>query len=725
MTLRRQLATYQQKYGPLEDELVNTSNGYHSSPIVSNSTYLKQDDGVASSARAAEGPYEGPIHGTVVDVMDDEIDIANFRCLDMEDPTPSDKPIFNSSGSSFVRTVCGMQRPNKPVLPNKDDALKTIDQYLSTVNTYVPLLHGPTISQLARTYFEDPAFQPTPAEDAIIILILANMNVQVAVRNPAVAKAKMKDAHHLFHYGLSRLSELWIDGSLESMQAMALLLLQTRIMPKPGNSWRFSHLILGRAIELNYHRSPSTKPVPNMSSPLLLEMRKRVFWQILGINVATAAKLGRPMPLRLEDIDVELPLALEDSEISHDGVAPNRSGRCTFWAGLYFFKLQPLLMRQYNDLISVRRPSGEYLNILNDLDEAIMAYRRQWSIDISVEPARGGTMVVATHHVDSWAAEFQMVSHHPKLCTTTDPIVAKKNLDVSYEAAQKLLSNAMALTGMFRGMDITWHSMVGYTLGLGVTLQVHSKRKDSITRDSFEQIKQELAEWLKISTMGDKVLGTGGLYYGTFKPLIERVLGESSQVLLAHSALQNGSKQESGSPVGGFKAPTSYKLPPPGPYQQSANYNTTPYANTTNNAQPHPNNSTSQGHPTSAPPLSHPPLYPEPYHHSQTGQSSSDANTYSSIANQTPTQPSQEYAVPIQQYANPVQQQAPPQILSPPASEYIEYQQGQDQSAYALLALQNQGWDDASTQAMWPDVIYAMQQLPQNPNQQLQRPRGL
>ena len=313
----------------------------------------------------------------------------------------------------------------------------------------------------------------------------------------------MKESHHLFHYGLSLMPELSLDNSVESMQAMAMLLLHARCLPKPGNIWHLSTNILNRAIDLGYHRSPSKIAV--RASDLALEMRKRIFWAILGIAIETAAKLGRPMPVRMEDIDVEIPFAIEDSEISESGITASRSGRCTFRAGVHFWKLQPLRIDLYNNFVSVRRPSSEYLQSLEVLSAKLVDYRQQWSKDIAME-LEGGSITVATLHVDSWVAELQLILHHPRLCTANSPDVMEHNLVECHKAAARLLDNANKLFNRFRGVDFTWYSTVGYVLALGVTLHIHSRRKDQMTKERFSDMRKELMEWLKIMGVADRVL---------------------------------------------------------------------------------------------------------------------------------------------------------------------------------------------------------------------------
>lgn len=334
------------------------------------------------------------------------------------------------------------------------------------------------------------------------------MYYQHAVRNPAtVAKEKMKESNHMFHYILSLYNELSLDHSLTSMQAMALLLLHARILPKPGYVWHFSMHILTRAIGMGWHQKPGSSLNSNaqQDGPLAIEMRKRVFWSILSINVATATKLGRPMPLRLADIDVEPITPLEDSEISDDGIVARRSGKCEFWPGIYFHKLQPLLMELYNNFISIRKPSAEYVKNLETLNAKIINYRRDWAKDIAAE-AQDGSMVVATHHIDDWSAEFELVLHHPRLCTSESPKVMEQNLEICHKAAARMLSNANSLFHIFRGVDFTWHSTVGYVCALGVTLHIHRQRIHQVTRETFDTMRLELNSWLTIMKVADQVL---------------------------------------------------------------------------------------------------------------------------------------------------------------------------------------------------------------------------
>lgn len=153
MDLRRHLAAYQQKYGHMDDAELAASDAYQNVPTPT--AYLNHHtrpfeppDSQLAASCDKNGPHYGPIHGTMVDIFDGEIDIADFHSPDMAESGHNSGPVYNHSTSSFVRTIGGAQRPDRPTLPPKEEALKLIENYLKTLNTYVPLLHGPSVMEL-------------------------------------------------------------------------------------------------------------------------------------------------------------------------------------------------------------------------------------------------------------------------------------------------------------------------------------------------------------------------------------------------------------------------------------------------------------------------------------------------------------------------------------------------------------------------------------------------
>lgn len=210
--------------------------------------------------------------------------------------------------------------------------------------------------------------------------------------------------------------------------------------------------------------------------------------------------------------------------------------------------------------------------------------------------------------------------------------------------------------------------------------------------------------------------GTGDLYTQRFKPLVERLISDAHNVLLASSALQNGYQQGQLPHRNSDPSITNHTQAQPTPYTQSNGYNQSAYANTASGpmsaSQSIPDASQNISAPSQSLPTTsttHPPLYPEPYQHPHSNQlaPSDTTPTYqsSSHAHHTPVYPSN----PIT-YQHDVQPQPPPhmatQLLGTTNYMTSYPQPGQNQHADTLLSL-GQGWDDATSAAMWPQSIQA------------------
>ena len=158
IALRRHLAVYVNKYGHLQDTELATSNTYQDVPAAvgygsQQSQAFDPQNSYSASTRGGDGPYYGPINGTMVDMLDGEVDIAAFDCPAMDDFEYGAGLLFNHSATSYIQTVSGAHRPEKPVMPPKEEALKCMEQFFGTVNTYVPVLHGPSTMALVRQIF--------------------------------------------------------------------------------------------------------------------------------------------------------------------------------------------------------------------------------------------------------------------------------------------------------------------------------------------------------------------------------------------------------------------------------------------------------------------------------------------------------------------------------------------------------------------------------------------
>jgi len=104
------------------------------------------------------------------------------------------------------------------------------------------------------------------------------------------------------------------------------LLLAMYALFNPGsdlNIWFINYLLMATCIDLGFHRDVSSRQRDaqrerNGSTALEDEIRKRVFWCCYALDRNVGTALGRPLGIRDEACDVELPLDIDDEALVND-----------------------------------------------------------------------------------------------------------------------------------------------------------------------------------------------------------------------------------------------------------------------------------------------------------------------------------------------------------------------------------------------------------------------
>ncbi|OAP64138.1 hypothetical protein AYL99_00110 [Fonsecaea erecta] len=555
--LREQVAAYQRRYGSLQrsESASNVPTATPRSSISQSTAYSASPTSSRLDAKYVgwpspghcDGFCSGPVNGTVVDIMDGVVDIAGWECEMMEDYPSDVTGKFNLSRTSIVNTICGYQRVEDPKLPSKEDALRDANHFLVIMSQYVPIVHRPSFMELVNRFYDQPNTL-TVAERVQVLIVFSIIAHQTAVRNHLQSAEKFEESHRYLHYGLGYYRELLHDPSLASLQAMALIIVHFRNLPKPGVSWTYCHQVLVRAIELEYHRDPDKIQLPEgENNPLSKELRKRVFHSILGVCVTTGCRVGLPAPWQFQHIDVPLPRAIKDSEISKDGLVVDLSGQCEFWPCLHLAKLLPLLTELHNNIIAVRKPAAEYLQNVEVLNTKINAWRQDWDESTKNEP-KHVNLSVATLLFETWAAEYQLNLHHPVCCTSDDPEVMERHLDICHKSAKRLLQSFHRLSSRYKGVDFTWHSTLAYATGFGITLYVYKRKKGPVTIEQFEAMRNELKGWTSLMAYADLVLRTGNHLQRQFQPRVQ-ALEDEYRALLVEQPPKSSNAQSPLSPA--------------------------------------------------------------------------------------------------------------------------------------------------------------------------------
>lgn len=350
--------------------------------------------------------------------------------------------------------------------------------------------------------YDDPTFEPSAAETVMVHMVFAIMFFQYAARNWENAGQQhdlnLRSNLH-YHYSLGYLSQLMTSHTLQDVQAMTMISIHVRNFPKPGPCCMIAGMTFNLAIELGLHRSAkrwaTTTPKKNV---LEIEMRKRIFWAILAVHVTISGKLGRPMALRSEDIDVEIPEAVDDDLLRETGIDTSRPGKCGFLVGIEACKVTAIFLDLFNSTYAVKRSPHTYVETVRRLETRIRQWTEQWPAELTQESATiDQECRVFSLYLSMWISEFRLLLRHPSLCLTASPDFNNENLHVSMEASRAMLQNVKQLQ-KYKSLDTTWYNAALYVLAVSTTLFGQWSRKEQITSSDLATLKEDMAAWLNI-----------------------------------------------------------------------------------------------------------------------------------------------------------------------------------------------------------------------------------
>ncbi|KAK5165865.1 uncharacterized protein LTR77_008788 [Saxophila tyrrhenica] len=658
-----------------------------------------------------------PIVGTRLTLFGFTLDLAEFL------PPETDPASDPTSYQTFLNLSLGRGGPvHKPPLPGLDEFKMYAEFYFKSVQVFTPILHRPDFMKLITRVCHGQ-HEPTTPEVVQIHMVLAIMKLQDGLRNLREESKAQSIVH--YRYAVSLAPDLIVGHQFEHVQALALICLQLRQQPRMGAAWMFTNTVLGLAMELGLHRSASAWHSGGSEKDLhRIEMRKRVFWSILVLHVSISGKLGRPMPLRVQDFDIEIPEALSDT-IPGDPSKLSRWRKCTFRAAIPGMKLLRILMQVYATVYSIRADAVPYEMNVNRLRKELDTFREQLPPEISGGPQTVDEDLCPALYLQTGEEEVRLLLHHPSLQTATPDIYAK-NLDTCLEASRKLLSAALGLQSII-GLDTTWYYSTDYLAAIFTTLFVWRQREDQITSAELQQLEVDMEKWL--SVMGDvgTLLGTGHRLRNRLRAIIQNVMSHIRErfEIRDETKLAADHLASSVSPETLAKAQQLHQPPPqqhiyPQPNDYAPAYaERTPSIDTSHHAPP--------AYPIAPQASQPPPHYPPPNHYypepqpppmpSYPGMGQFDANSYhtqeakpsldGSLTAQLPmNQPPQHQPPPHQIHHAP--QQMPPQHLQ--QQPYMPSYPPPNPNGYAPMP-QNVQLAYPS-QAAWRDFTDGMMNIP-------------
>ncbi|KAJ3461094.1 hypothetical protein MRS44_011961 [Fusarium solani] len=223
--------------------------------------------------------------------------------------------------------------------------------YFENIHPKYPFLHEPTFRRSERSLIgpielvEDLSFDPVATffvymTYAIGALLLENLG--------SLSQQLYASAQVYIDNILSR-------NNLETIQAILSYTMYSLRSSVGPSVWKLSGLALRQCIELGYHRS--SKRFGSVSDPLRLKLQKRVFWCAFGIDCVAALTLGRPLGIPLQEVDAELPMDINDANVTETGLLasprdPTSEACTTTSTALHVFRLRRIWAQIHGSLYS-------------------------------------------------------------------------------------------------------------------------------------------------------------------------------------------------------------------------------------------------------------------------------------------------------------------------------------------------------------------------------------
>lgn len=110
-------------------------------------------------------------------------------------------------------------------------------------------------------------------------------------------------------------------GNLQYAQACMLCALYThraKIHSSGPTVWHLTGMAMRSAVKIGLHRRQKVEP--NEHNPYEMEFRKRLFWSIYILDRLLGHVLGRPFSIPEHDIDVQLPVDIDDDTTDMDQI---------------------------------------------------------------------------------------------------------------------------------------------------------------------------------------------------------------------------------------------------------------------------------------------------------------------------------------------------------------------------------------------------------------------
>lgn len=202
-------------------------------------------------------------------------------------------------------------QPTPLRLPTIEMRSSLVEAYFKNIHPQYPLLHRPTFSK-----WESDCWRAASEGTLDLLPDMAVFSALMvyAIGSLVLGQSYTDAAEAYYAAALDRIASILDLDSLESIQAILFCAVYSIRSPVGVSLWKISGMAIRHCIELGYHLDADK--YRRHADPLTKEISKRCFWVAYDIDRVAAFTLGRPLGIPEDSIDVELPLDIDDENIT-------------------------------------------------------------------------------------------------------------------------------------------------------------------------------------------------------------------------------------------------------------------------------------------------------------------------------------------------------------------------------------------------------------------------
>ncbi|KAF5025772.1 hypothetical protein F66182_2105 [Fusarium sp. NRRL 66182] len=295
-----------------------------------------------------------------LDEIRTEMEAMNDQQDDSEDDTtPEQSPLQNpgleSDHHSFLFGYSSANVDLTGLHPLPAQASFLWQVYLENIEPLIKVLHIPTMSRL-MTKARRGEHELRAGDEAVVFAIyysaVTSMEEQEVQANLGASQAHFISQ---FRFALEQAlakANLLNTSDMASLQAFVIYLTVVKCHDDSRFCWTLTSLCVRMAQALGLHRDGQQLGL----SPFEVEMRRRLWWAIVSIDLRAAEEMGSDLIISDKNFDTQLPSNINDADIdpSFTEMPTPRQGRTDTAICLSRYEIQALSRRFFTAVTQMR-----------------------------------------------------------------------------------------------------------------------------------------------------------------------------------------------------------------------------------------------------------------------------------------------------------------------------------------------------------------------------------